>query len=159
MILPHALAKTIRHAEREWSWQGVFPQRNRWKDVMGKEGRHHLDPSMVQKAVKKAVESAGLTKPADCYTFAIHSQPIYWSADRISEPFRNSTYSSAGRWASLAQPISRSDRTRWISDPITTVRDGRNHLKAAAAAIITCNRSGSSRKAAEPGWWFPETTQ
>jgi site-specific recombinase XerD len=69
VILPHALAKKIRHAEREWSWQWVFPQRNRWKDVMRKEGRHHLDPSMVQKAVKKAVESAGLTKPADCHTF------------------------------------------------------------------------------------------
>jgi site-specific recombinase XerD len=48
----------------------VFPQRNRWKDVAtGKEGRHHLDPSMVQKAVKKDVESAGLTKSVGCHTF------------------------------------------------------------------------------------------
>lgn len=69
VILPHALAKKYPHAEREWSWQWVFPQRNRWKDAMGKEGRHHLDPSMVQKAVKKAVESAGLAKPAGCHTF------------------------------------------------------------------------------------------
>jgi len=35
----------------------------------GNEGRHHLDPSMVQKAVKKVVESAGLTKSAGCHTF------------------------------------------------------------------------------------------
>ena len=69
VILPYALAKKYSHAEREWSWQWVFPQRNRWKDDTGKEGRHHLDPSVVQKAVKKAVESAGLTKPAGCHTF------------------------------------------------------------------------------------------
>ena len=70
VMLPHALARKYRHAEREWSWQWVFPQRNRWKDATtGIEGRHHLDPSMVQKAVKKAVQSAGLTKPAGCHTF------------------------------------------------------------------------------------------
>ena len=69
VMLPHALARKYRHAKREWSWQWVFPQRNRWKDATGQEGRHHLDPRMVQKAVKKAVESAGLTKPASCHTF------------------------------------------------------------------------------------------
>ena len=70
VMLPHALARKYRHAEREWSWQWVFPQRNRWKDATTEiEGRHHLDPSMVQKAVKKAVQSAGLTKPAGCHTF------------------------------------------------------------------------------------------
>jgi site-specific recombinase XerD len=64
------LAKKYRHADRQWGWQWVFPQRNRWKDVAtGKEGRHHLDPSLVQKAVKQAVERAGLTKPASCHTF------------------------------------------------------------------------------------------
>ena len=34
-----------------------------------KEGRHHLDPSQVQKAVKQAVGRAGLIKPAGCHTF------------------------------------------------------------------------------------------
>jgi len=70
VILPYALAKKYRHAEREWGWQWVFPQRNRWKDAAsGQEGRHHLDPSVVQKAVKQAVKRAGLTKPAGCHTF------------------------------------------------------------------------------------------
>ena len=32
--LPHALAKKYRHAQREWGWQWVFPQRNRWKDAI-----------------------------------------------------------------------------------------------------------------------------
>ena len=34
-----------------------------------KEGHHHLDPSVVQKAVKQAAKRAGLTKPAGCHTF------------------------------------------------------------------------------------------
>jgi site-specific recombinase XerD len=49
--------------------QWVFPRRNRWKDATWKEGRNHLDPSMVKKAVKKAVESAGFAKLAGCHPF------------------------------------------------------------------------------------------
>ena len=37
------------------------------------DGRHHLDPTLVQKAVRKAVLAAGITKPADCHSFR-HSQ-------------------------------------------------------------------------------------
>ena len=55
--LPYALARKHPHGDRQWGWQWVFPQRNRWKDVAtGQEGRHHLDPSVVQKAVKQAVQ-------------------------------------------------------------------------------------------------------
>ena len=46
VLLPHALSRKLRDAEREWSWPWVFPQRNRWKEaVTANEGRHHLDPS------------------------------------------------------------------------------------------------------------------
>ena len=52
-------------------------QRNRWKDAAtGKVDRHHLDPSLVQKAVKQAVQLPGLSKPAGCptsrHSFATH---------------------------------------------------------------------------------------
>jgi site-specific recombinase XerD len=70
VVLPHALERKYRHANRQWGWQWVFPQRNRWKDAAtAKEGRHHLDLSQVQKAVKQAVGRAGLSKPAGCHTF------------------------------------------------------------------------------------------
>lgn len=70
VALPYALARKYRHADRQWGWQWVFPQRNRWKDAAsGQEGRHHLDPSVVQKAVKQAVQRAGINKPAGCHTF------------------------------------------------------------------------------------------
>lgn len=50
----------------------VGAQRNRWKDeVSAKESRHHLDPSLVQKAVKQAVGRAGISKPAGCHTFRV----------------------------------------------------------------------------------------
>ncbi|MGA1303195.1 MAG: tyrosine-type recombinase/integrase [Cyanobium sp.] len=42
VMLPSALARKYRHVDREWGWQWVFPQRNRWKDPStGKEGRDH----------------------------------------------------------------------------------------------------------------------
>jgi integron integrase len=68
--MPYALARKYPKAEREWAWQWVFPQQNRWRDrESGTQGRHHLDPSLVQKAVKRAVIEAGVTKAASCHTF------------------------------------------------------------------------------------------
>jgi len=37
--------------------------------VTGQQGRHHLDPSLVQKAVRNAVMAAGIHKPATPHTF------------------------------------------------------------------------------------------
>ncbi|MEA5472926.1 tyrosine-type recombinase/integrase [Synechococcus sp. CCY9201] len=69
-MLPYALARKYRNAERQWGWPWVFPQHKRWKDQpTGKEGRHHLDPRVIQKAVKQAVVRAGLAKPVGCPTF------------------------------------------------------------------------------------------
>ena len=70
VLMPYALERKYPNANREWAWQWVFPQRNRWKDrESGTQGRHHLDPSVVQKAVKRAVTEAGVTKQASCHTF------------------------------------------------------------------------------------------
>jgi integron integrase len=70
VVMPHALARKYPNADREWAWQWVFPQHNRWHDPdNGTQGRHHLDPSVVQKAVKRAVAEAGITKAASCHTF------------------------------------------------------------------------------------------
>jgi hypothetical protein len=50
VVMTHALERKYRHANRQWGWQWVFPQRNRWKDAAtAKEGRHHLDPSQVKR--------------------------------------------------------------------------------------------------------------
>jgi hypothetical protein len=60
VLMPYALARKYPNANREWAWQWVFPQQKRWRDRdSGSQGRHHLDPSVVQKAVKRAVAEAG----------------------------------------------------------------------------------------------------
>ncbi|MBU1241437.1 site-specific integrase [Myxococcota bacterium] len=57
-------------APGDWKWQWVSPQGKRWRNVeTSTEGRHHLDPSIVQKAVRRAVAKAGLQKHATCHTF------------------------------------------------------------------------------------------
>ena len=68
--LPHALARKYPHANREWRWQFVFPQQKRWVNRQtGKQGRHHVHESLVQKAIAAAVRNAALTKRVTCHTF------------------------------------------------------------------------------------------
>ena len=68
--MPDALGRKYPGAAAEWRWQWVFPQGNRWVNAETREqGRHHIDESLVQKAVKEAVVRAGLTKRATCHTF------------------------------------------------------------------------------------------
>jgi integron integrase len=69
VVMPEALDRKYPNASREWRWQWVFPQENRWKNnKTGKEGRHHVHESIIQKAVAGAVRKAGLTKRATCHT-------------------------------------------------------------------------------------------
>lgn len=75
--LPNALARKYPHAAREWGWQYVFPASARSIDPRsGEVHRHHLDETVLQRAVKRAVRTAGLNKLATCHTlrhsFATH---------------------------------------------------------------------------------------
>ena len=75
--LPEALERKYPAAPAEWRWQWVFPQQRRWIDRRsGEQGRHHVHPSTVQRAVKDAVQRAGIAKHATCHTlrhsFATH---------------------------------------------------------------------------------------
>jgi site-specific recombinase XerD len=48
----------------------VFPQVTRWRNHdTNEQGRHHLDASVIQRAVHVAVRAAGISKPASCHTF------------------------------------------------------------------------------------------
>ncbi len=68
--LPYALAKKYPEAPYDWKWQFVFPQGKRWINTRtGEQGRHHLDESILQKAVKTAVRRTGIIKRASCHTF------------------------------------------------------------------------------------------
>ncbi len=68
--LPFALARKYANADREPGWQWVFPASRRYVDPeLGTERRHHLHETVIQKAVKRAVRAAGVTKPAGPHTF------------------------------------------------------------------------------------------
>jgi integron integrase len=68
--MPHALDRKYPGGGAEWRWQWVFPQEHRWRNPQTREeGRHHIDESLVQRAVKDAVRRAGIVKRATCHTF------------------------------------------------------------------------------------------
>ncbi|MFO8102464.1 MAG: integron integrase, partial [Dehalococcoidia bacterium] len=70
VYLPYALARKNLGAAKEWGWQYVFPSRNLSIDPRsGKARRHHVDPSVVNKAIKAAARRVGLTKQISAHTF------------------------------------------------------------------------------------------
>lgn len=70
VYLPFALERKYPSAAREWVWQYVFPSDRRSRDPRsGIVRRHHLDPSGLQKALKRAVRAVGIEKRVSCHTF------------------------------------------------------------------------------------------
>jgi integrase len=72
-----SLARKYPHIGKEWGWQYVFPSSRLSVDPRsGVVRRHHIDESVLQKAVKKAIREAGIVKKASCHSlrhsFATH---------------------------------------------------------------------------------------
>jgi integron integrase len=68
--LPHALDRKYPNAATDWRWQYVFPAAQRSKDpCTGVMRRHHMSEDGLQRAVKAAIEHAGVSKAASCHTF------------------------------------------------------------------------------------------
>ena len=82
VYLPHALEMKYPNAARDLIWQYLFPAAKRSLDPLtlpshsgsggggeGRERRHHLDPSGLQRSVKETAKKVGIRKRVSCHTF------------------------------------------------------------------------------------------
>ena len=77
VALPGAFERKAPGTAAEWAWQWVFPAARTHPDAAsGERRRHHVHPSAIQRAVREAVQRAGIAKRATCHTlrhsFATH---------------------------------------------------------------------------------------
>jgi integron integrase len=70
VYLPYALERKYPGAARDWSWQYLFPARDVSTDPRSSVvRRHHVDPAVVNKAIKVAARRVGLTKVISAHSF------------------------------------------------------------------------------------------
>ncbi len=78
--VPHALARKYERAPESWVWHWVFPQAQPAVDPRSDGApvwrRHHMQEGLFQRAFKRALDAAGIAKPATPHTlrhsFATH---------------------------------------------------------------------------------------
>ena len=69
--LPYALERKYKNAAKDFVWQYVFPAEKLSTDPRsGSVRRHHVGEQTVQRAVKKALRSAGIRKNGTCHSFS-----------------------------------------------------------------------------------------
>ncbi len=70
VALPDALRQKYPRAEFDWRWQWVFPATRFYEDsTTGQYRRHHLHPTVVQRAVAQAARATSIPKRITCHTF------------------------------------------------------------------------------------------
>ncbi len=68
--LPHAFARESPHAGCQLAWTWLFPATRPYRHTeSGQHRRHHLHESVLQKAIREAVQSTGIHKRITCHTF------------------------------------------------------------------------------------------
>jgi integrase len=74
--LTAALLRKYPNADTTWPWRYVFPAGRTLRDSEGVRRRHHVHETVIQRALRKAVDDAGIAKRATCHSlrhsFATH---------------------------------------------------------------------------------------
>ena len=78
--MPMALDRKYRSASASWPWQFLFPA-GHYASLPGSSSlrRHHLHPSVIQRAVKSAVLRSAIEKRATCFSGS--AGPLATAAD------------------------------------------------------------------------------
>jgi integrase len=70
VFLVNALEKKYKSAARQFVWQWLFPAKRLTREEdTGEMRRYHLHETHVQKAIRRAVDEAGICKRATAHTF------------------------------------------------------------------------------------------
>ena len=70
VYLPNALARKYPNANKEFGWQYAFPSSNLAIDPRTNiKRRHHIDQSVVNKAIKVAIKKCNINKKVSAHTF------------------------------------------------------------------------------------------
>jgi integron integrase len=67
--LSSALRRKLPNADRELAWYYLFPSDRTYVDEENIRRRHHIDATVVQRALREAVRAAKLTKRVTCHAF------------------------------------------------------------------------------------------
>jgi integron integrase len=71
-----ALSRKYPNADGEWRWRYAFASVRTFVDHAGVRRRHHVDESVLQRAIPEAARAAGLSKRVTCHalrhSFATH---------------------------------------------------------------------------------------